>query len=352
MNNTVNPDMIILARESRGVTQSDLAEAVGVTQAFISRAEKGLSGISEELLENISSNLGYPISFFYKAGHRYPPSTPFHRKRKALPKKTQYQIEALANIRTLHLDNLLQSVEFLENKIRYLDLDDYNNNPRDVARAVRSYLKLPRGPIKNLTSVLEDIGIIIIHCDFGTSLIDGFTLIARKNHPVIFVNQDIPGDRMRFTLAHEFGHMVMHEVPKPTMEDEANKFASEFLIPEQEIRPSFSEVTLRTLATLKPYWRVSMAALLECAHQVGKVSDNQRRWLWAAMAKQGYTKREPAQLDITVEKPALFREILDVHFDELGFSTDELYQSLSTYSSDFLKLYPDVDRKKTLRVIK
>lgn len=270
--------MLILARESRGVTQSGLAEAVGVTQAAISRAEKGLSGISDELLETIATNLEYPVSFFYKAGHRYPPSTPFHRKRKALPKKTQYQIEALANIRTLHLDNLLQSVEFLENKIRYLDLDDYNDDPREIARAVRSYLKLPRGPIKNLTNVLEDIGIIIIHCDFGTPLIDGFTLIARKNHPVIFLNQDIPGDRMRFTLAHEFGHMVMHEVPKSTMEEEANGFASEFLVPGQEIRPSFSEVTLRTLATLKPYWKVSMAALLECAYQIGKISSNQRRW--------------------------------------------------------------------------
>ncbi|MBK7012326.1 MAG: ImmA/IrrE family metallo-endopeptidase [Xanthomonadales bacterium] len=45
---------------------------------------------------------------------------------------------------------------------------------------------------------------------------------------MIFINKDVPGDRWRFTLAHELAHLVMHDIPKPDMEDEADEFASEF----------------------------------------------------------------------------------------------------------------------------
>jgi Zn-dependent peptidase ImmA (M78 family) len=84
-------------------------------------------------------------------------------------------------------------------------------------------------------------------------------------------NVEQPADRMRFTLAHELGHLVMHhDQPTQSMEQEANEFASAFLMPARDIRPHFARrVDLRLFAELKPVWRVSMASLLMRARSLG-----------------------------------------------------------------------------------
>lgn len=48
--------------------------------------------------------------------------------------------------------------------------------------------------------------------------------------PLFFVNVTIPADRVRFSLAHEIGHIVMHQLPTDDMEREADRFASFALI--------------------------------------------------------------------------------------------------------------------------
>ena len=90
------------------------------------------------------------------------------------------------------------------------------------------------------------------------------------------MNRNQPADRQRFSLGHELGHIVMHRVPSPTMEDEANAFASALLMPTQEVRPYLSgRLTIQKLASLKPVWRVSMQALLYRARAIGTITANQ-----------------------------------------------------------------------------
>ncbi|WP_410672237.1 ImmA/IrrE family metallo-endopeptidase [Amycolatopsis sp. cmx-4-68] len=55
--------------------------------------------------------------------------------------------------------------------------------------------------------------------------------------PLILLNRGRLPDRERFTLAHEVGHLLMHELPADDQEKEADRFAGEFLAPAEELEP-------------------------------------------------------------------------------------------------------------------
>src|SRR6185312_7275668 len=81
----VNPEMIALAREARGRTQKDLAEAVGISAGQLSKIENGLMPASAAVVEKIAETLDYPVTFFSQTNRIFGPSTGefYHRKRKA-----------------------------------------------------------------------------------------------------------------------------------------------------------------------------------------------------------------------------------------------------------------------------
>lgn len=350
MNQEINNKMIILSRESRGLTQRKLAELLKVSQGKISKVEQGLLGLSNDMLNNLEKVLNYPKKFFLESGQIYPPITPFHRKRKSLTKKLQSMIEAKANIYRIHILKLQNAFD-IDSSIIYFDLDEYDRKPENIAIALRYYWKLPKGPIENLTNIIENAGIIIIPFDFNTKLIDGFTFITPKSLPIIFVNINLPGDRLRFTLAHELGHIIMHQIPTLTMEDEANKFASEFLMPCKEIRQQLMRLTLPRIANLKPYWKVSMASLLFKAGKncLNILTYNQERYLWQQMAP--YRMTEPLKLNIPIEKPSLLHELIEMYISRLGYSMSELSELVNLFEDEFYSYYPENIKHKHLRIV-
>lgn len=95
-------------------------------------------------------------------------------------------------------------------------------DPRDIARMTRAHWGMPRGPVNDLVQTLEAAGIIVVMMDFETSRVDAIGRWIPGLPPIFCVNQNIPKDRLRFTLAHELGHMIMHDAASPEMEDEAN----------------------------------------------------------------------------------------------------------------------------------
>src|SRR5205085_1412705 len=128
--------------------------------------------------------------------------------------------------------------------------------------------------------------------------------------PLFFLNARQPGDRLRWTLAHEVGHLVMHEVPSPSQESEADAFAAELLLPADEIESELEPVTLPHLAQLKIRWRVSIAALLRRAHDLGLNTKSQYHRLFTRYSMLGYRHGEPAP--VPVEQPGLVRQVLRV----------------------------------------
>ena len=137
----------------------------------------------------------------------------------------------------------------------------------------------------------------------------------------------------------------MHDVPNPNMEDEANKFAAEFLMPEREIAPHLDRITIDRLAALKPYWRVSMAALLVRASDLRKVSQKAKKSLWMQMVP--YRRHEP--IEIEPEVPTLLQEILDLHRNTFGFGLEELSKLLVADPSDIMTTYGIGEAKSETR---
>jgi Zn-dependent peptidase ImmA (M78 family)/DNA-binding XRE family transcriptional regulator len=348
MNQAINPKMIVLARQSRGITQQELTEHLRIGQGTLSKLESGLARISLDVLEKLVIYLKYPREFFYEPLEIYPPGLHFYRKHKTLPQKEQAKLIAAINIQRMHIQKFLMSADIDTVDIPEFDAEEYET-PEEIARAIRQFLRLPSGPVENMTNLLENIGIIVIHRRVGTRLFSGVSLTTEDAHQIIFINRDMPGDRMRHTLAHELAHVVMHRIPTPTMEEEADRFAAEFLMPAREIRSHLRDLTLEKLASLKPYWKVAMSALLQQAQRLGEITERRYRTLWTEMGSRGYRLREPMELDITREQPLLLAELIDLHTKRLKYSLKDLSHLVRLCMDEFIELY--IPPKTHLRLV-
>jgi len=337
---SINPEMVILARESRGFSQQALADYLGIAQGTVSKIEMGLLDMADEPLDRLASVLDYPPHFFRQQGRRMgmPMQEIFHRKRQDVPKKTLEKIYAQIDIRTKHVEALLQAFD-IPCDARPLNVDEYEGCVEDIARMVRAMWNLPRGPIPNLTEAVENVGVIVVPFDFETRRIDAMSRWVPPVPPLFFVNSESPMDRCRFTLAHELGHIVMHRDPNPELEEQADRFAAEFLMPERDIRADLTSLTFSKLPQLKRYWKVSMAALLKRALDIGAITKNQSTYLWRQLAAAGYRTHEPAELDIPFEQPILMRELTEKHLQELGYSREDLKWILRLNDNEFHAFY-------------
>jgi Zn-dependent peptidase ImmA (M78 family)/transcriptional regulator with XRE-family HTH domain len=337
-----NAQMLALARESRGLTQSDLARLLGVSQGYVSKAEAGLLAPTDDVLARLGSVLDYPASFFYLRDPIYGPGVTefWHRKRQSATARELRRIYAEINKRVMHVHRLLRGAEIPDDFPRF-DLDELGS-PKEVARALRAAWHLPPGPVLNLTQLIENAGGIVIRMSFGTRHVDAVSRWILGMPPLFFINSDLPGDRDRLTLAHELGHIVMHKVPGTTMEDEAFEFAGELLMPEKEIRPFLGFLTLPRLANLKLVWRVSMAALVTHAARLGAITKNQERYLWMQLGRAGYRQHEPIELEVEKEPAGLLQELFDLHRETLGYSTLDLSQWFAVHEHELVSIYPIV----------
>lgn len=341
MRKQVNHKTLILARESRGYTQTELADTIGIPQSVISKLENGTLHTAEKYLTKISEELNYPNDFFYQQLEIYPPNL-HYRKRTVIPSKTRDMAEAMMNIYRTNIDLLLKGVVTPEVKFPILD-EDRIQDPIEVATFIRHYWQLPRGRIENLAQLLESKGIIIVYCDFFTDKIDGRSMITEKGNYIIFLNKNAPGDRQRFTLAHEFAHIVLH-LNSPSsldrdVEDEANQFACEFLMPAQEIKPQVagSRLTIPKLADLKRFWKVSMQAILKWSERLGVITTSQARYLWSQFNAMSIRRKEP--VEIPIEKTEILEGIIRTYLNKLSYSKQQLAKLLCLNMSDYERLY-------------
>ncbi len=338
--NQGNPQMVILARESRGLGQKALAEALAVSQGTISKIETGLIPLSDEIIELLSEILDYPPHFFRQEGGivGIGIAEVFHRKRQNVPQRVLNKIYAHMEIRIKHISALLVSVEVPSNAPR-MEIDEYGGHVEEIARAVRAHWQIPRGPVNDVTKAVEDAGIIVIPFDFETSLVEAISRWIPGLPPLFLVNEYTPKDRYRMSLAHELGHMVMHTYPTPDIEEQAFRFAAEFLLPERDIITDLQDLSLPKLANLKRYWKVSMAALLKRAEELHTLSPNQARYLWSQMSKAGYKTREPIELDVSGEQPRLLHELIESHQKELEYTVEDLRQLIPLNDEELWKFY-------------
>lgn len=345
-----NPEMLILARESHGLTQEALATAIGITQSRISKLESGLVLPDAELVALVAKELTYPASFFFLRDRIRGLPSWFYRKRRSVRPRATAQVEALLNVRLIWLRGLLAEAELdsiLE--LPSVDLDFIGGTPESIARYIRAAWQVPKGPLRDLTQLVEEAGCIVVQTNFGSQGIDGLGVSFAGSPPTFFLNCVMPVDRQRFTLAHELGHIIMHRGPRETMEEEADRFASELLMPEADIAPFLGDISLSKLASLKPVWRVSMAALLRRARDLGKLTDRQYRYWWTQMGRNGFRKQEPGELDLRPEMPHALHDILHLHFSELRMTLGDVAAHVSADADEFAKAF--LRRAPELRLV-
>lgn len=319
----INPTMITLARESRGWTQGELAEALATSQSRVSRLEMGAEPTSEELAA-LCRVLDYDAEFFRQCEPLHAVGASLlYRQRSRVPVKVQRRIEAEINVRKMQVSRLLKSAAPDDHLFPSLPRDTFDGNVEEIAREVRRIWKTPDGPVRDLTKLIESAGGIVVQMDFGTRLIDGAHLWVPGLPPLFFMSNTVAGERYRFSLAHELGHAIMHRATAGgEIEDEAQEFASEFLMPRAQIRTDLRNFNLEVARRLKAFWKVSMQALIERAHRLGVITDQKRRRLYTQISAQGGRINEPWPLEL--EQASRLDEISTFHRETLGFTEEQM----------------------------
>ncbi len=340
-----NGGLLRVARQRKGYSQGDAARHLGMQQQVtLSRYENGATVPSEEFAARAATVYGFPTSFFYQPDAPFgaPVSVhPMWRKKHDVSARELDAIVAELNIRAMHTRRMLEAVVFApRHDIPRLEPDDFNGDIERVAALVRAHWRLPPGPVSNLTEAVERAGAMVVHSDLNGSAVSGVTIAAPGMPPIIILNAADPADRMRFTLAHEIGHLVMHKFPGPTMEDEANEFARSLLMPSADIKASLmGRVDLRRLAALKPEWRVSMQAILYRAQSLNLVGKSEAGWLWRQFGALKMRLAEPAELDFPREQPAVVERMVGLHLDVFGMSNAEFATLLHMHEDDLWNYY-------------
>jgi Zn-dependent peptidase ImmA (M78 family)/transcriptional regulator with XRE-family HTH domain len=295
-------------RVARGLTQNALAKQAGISQALLSKAESGLVELDPARAKSVAGALNVPQSALTVPVSALSSSIVFHRKRATMPISKANQVRAILDLTQLQVGAILADRRPPLRIERTPLPEDGYTTPEDIAKSLRKQLAPGVGPVQSVVATLESAGVPVVMRDLESSLIDAIFSWPADAHPLVILSDRAPADRQRFTLAHELGHAVMHQVPSENQEAEADRFASEFLMPARGIREDLATVSIPSLARLKPIWRVSMAALLRRARDLGEITESRYKSLSIEMSAAGYRKNEP--VSITAEVPALVGAVL------------------------------------------
>lgn len=353
---TLNGEMITLARDWRGITQEELATASSVAQGTISKIENGRTDVPDDIVDRIAQALGFPREFFFQDIRMVElPQSFFRRRLTNVPQRTLKAARARWAVTLRGLRTLLEAVDFPECKAPRIDLGQSGMGPEEAARWLRREWNVPIGPVQNVTALIEKMGVLVVPFDFGSDRVAGMSISEPSLGlpPVIFVNRFTTGDRQRFTLLHELCHVCCHahlvgdSSAERDLEDEADLFASEFLLPSAQIIGHLAEFKLSSLPGLKVHWKASMAALLMKARTLGLLSDTRNTNLWREFSRRGW-KKEPDT--VPVEPPELLRRVVSLHEKQLGYTEAELCAILGHIGvADLPCLYPV--EKRGLRIV-
>lgn len=323
-----NSRMLTLAREATGLTQAAVAQHAHVSQALMSKIENGFDTPSPEFLAKAAEICDVPVGFFEQQDAVLSDTVfdIFHKKRLALPQKPLRK--ANANVQRLRMETarLLRSVDVPATRpFPVLSLNEHES-PAEVALLTRATWRMPNGPLPNLVDAVEATGAPVILADLGHEKLRAMSMagVTGDNAHLIAVNSRLPASAQRFALAHEVGHLIMHDgAATQDMETEADEFASALLMPATDISPQLRNVRFRDLGELKRRWRVSLAALIYRAHSLGLITERHYRTLNIELNRlPNGRKREPGEF--LPEEPKLIRDSIKAYRVEFDYSTDDL----------------------------
>jgi Zn-dependent peptidase ImmA (M78 family)/transcriptional regulator with XRE-family HTH domain len=325
--NSYAGERIRALRTLLNLSQAELAEAIGVTQALISKVESGVRSASDELIDTVAAVTSTPKSFFHVIPPDLPPVTlRFRRlataKRADTRRAEQLLSEAYRIVWTLVNDRGGYVPPALP---AATDQVLGGNDIEALAERSRSVLGIdPDGPVQHVTRMCERRGIVVTPLAFpgddsepnAVGHFGGSCWPGSPEPALIGYFAGGPGDRQRFTIAHELGHLVLHTrrqfIADP--ESEANRFAGALLVPAHRMDEAMArgDLTLRDFAKLKARWGVSIQALIMRGSHLGFIDAHRKASLFKQLTNRGWRKEEPVQ--VHPEQPELLWRLLAERF--------------------------------------
>lgn len=310
-------DRILQARKASGLSMRALAERAGISAMAISKYENNKSTPSSGVMMALADALDVRVEYFFRTA-RVELKEVEYRKHSKLPKKVLDHIEGdvIEQIeRYLELEEVLPVSPIGKFTLPELDkVEDYDDIEH-AAEKVREAWGLGKNSIPDLIDTLEEKGIkVFLSNSLHDEKFDG--LAAQVNNtPIVVLGKDWPGDRQRFTLAHELGHLVLGPLLANDLDVEkaANRFAGAFLVPAQEVFKELgtkrNRLDPRELHILKLSYGLSMQGWLYRAADLGVLNRKATQEMWKLFNKEDWRKKEPWD-QCPTEKPKLFCQLV------------------------------------------
>lgn len=339
-----NGERLKLARRFNAMSLIDLAEKLSISKQMISKYEKNLSQPSGEVMLQLEAILGFPRRFYFeedlnnvKVGNAY---------FRALAKTLKKDLEA----QKLRLDFLSIIYRLIDEYIElppknFPTLDSDRMGIEEMAEVARNYWGLGEKPIKNMVELLEVNGIIVSTSRINVPEIDAYTQTRKINgsdvYFVVLGNDKGSRYRRQFDAAHELAHILIHEPyldlstlskdEEREMENQANDFASAFLLPKEPfIRDvSMFPTNLEHYVFMKKKWHVSVGVMVRRAYNLNVITYNQYSYMQRQISKNGWRKREPLDDQSIPTSPILIKKSILTLLENNIFNGSSIQEELS-----------------------
>lgn len=330
-------------RKRNKLSLRELGDRLNVSHTTISKYESGKIIPSSTVLIELAKIFNIKVADLFKDSQEEIVIKQIHYRKKSTFSKTDQEI-----VEDITKDQLKKYLELLDlfpdnrfNKVCLKDLtveiSDYEEI-EDKVLEIRNMLNLGLDPISNLLEIIEELGFIIIFID-PVKGFDGKEGLV-NDRPFIVLSNSTSGDRQRYNLAHELGHLL---IKHNSLDDEkiANHFAGAFLMPKESLIKDLGEhrnnLTYFELEKLKEKYKVSMQSIIYRAAQLGIISENEKVKWFKKFSYLGYRFKEP--VEISVEKSNKFEQMLCEAVSEGYISESKAAEYLNIKTIDFVKNY-------------
>jgi Zn-dependent peptidase ImmA (M78 family)/transcriptional regulator with XRE-family HTH domain len=307
------------ARKLRGLSLEALAQSLGdISKQALNKFEKGDAKPNSTRILQLAKALNVKPEYFFRSESIQLAPLEF-RKLSKMPQSRQSQV---AEKMRDHLERYeaLERCFDAETTVQVLPAQSLavaNMQEAELAaQELRAQLQIGHDAIAHLTELLEGNGIKVALLD-GPDDFDGACAATHDNqHVLIALNCKRPGERMRFTAAHELGHWVMalpDDMNDKDKEACCNRFAGAFLYPQSRVLQDFgshqrSRVFLAELLNAKRRFGVSMQVALRRLKDLSLLTDAGYMNAMIEFSSKGWRKEEPEML--ACEHPLRFESLV------------------------------------------
>ncbi len=305
-----------LARSAAGLSLRELGDRLGglVSAQAIGKYERDQMMPGSEVLIALARALGVSEDYLLRQDEVELVGVEFRKQRLEKAKdRARVQAQILSAVeRYLEVEDLLAMSSDWHPPRGFPRKGGQPKDAEEAAERLRNVWALGVDPIPSLAEFLEEKAIKIISIRLPER-VSGVKANVKKADgsrvQAIVVNSEHAGERQRFTLAHELGHLVLSG--GTVSEEVCKRFAGAFLVPEETLRAemgnSRTSISIRELFSLKELFGVSAQAIAFRTADLGIINESLKRQIFIEFGKRGWRKKEPNS--VPKEQPARFRRL-------------------------------------------